>query len=123
MLQPAAASIILSCGFRFKGFFAPRPDGCTALFIALTLAGYFSSNRLAASPPLAEQEMAGKTILKAMAILSSKGVDSRQRSRAFADYRRAVLPFLTNRSFGTAGQSEFFDPGEFAEIPLSRNLA
>ena len=51
----------------------------------------FLINRLAASPPLAEQEMAGKTILKAMAILSSKGVDSRQRSRAFADYRRAVL--------------------------------
>ncbi len=98
------------------GFFAPRPDGCTALFIALTLAGYFSSNRLAAGPPLAEQEMAGKTILKAVAILSSKGVDSRQRSRAFAEYRRAVLPFLTNKSFGTAGQSEFFDPGEFAEI-------
>ena len=51
-----------------------------------------------------------------MAILSSKGVDSRQRSRVFADYRRAVLPFLTNKSFGPAGQSEFFDPDEFAEI-------
>ncbi|MGB7792105.1 MAG: hypothetical protein WBL39_12935, partial [Terrimicrobiaceae bacterium] len=76
----------------------------------------FLINPLAASPPLGEQAPE-KAILKAVAILSSKGVDSRQRSRVFADYRRAVLPFLTNKSFGPAGQSEFFDPDEFADHP------
>ena len=102
--------------------FARRSDGCTALFLALALDGCFSSSPLAVSSPREEQETAEKAIRKALAILSAKGVDSRQRSVAIADYRRAVLPFLKNKPVKLTDQRESFGADEFSEMtPVERS--
>jgi hypothetical protein len=87
--------------------------------MALILTGYFSPIPLSASSGNLEQKSAEQAILEAAAVLGSEGVDSRQRSLAFADYRRAVmrwLPLRKNKTVESLDKPKFFGPHDFLEV-------
>jgi pimeloyl-ACP methyl ester carboxylesterase len=92
----------------------------------LTLQGFFSSIPLNATASSTEHAGAEQAILHALRILGAKDVDPRERSRAYADYRSAIvklLPLLKGRSHAPPGndQRKFLDPGEFSElVPIER---
>jgi pimeloyl-ACP methyl ester carboxylesterase len=94
--------------------------------VALTLQGFFSSIPLNAAPSPTEQAEAEQAILHSLRILSEKDIDPRERSRAYADYRSAVvklLPLLKGGSHPPSGndQREFLDPERFSElVPIER---
>jgi Alpha/beta hydrolase family len=93
---------------------------------AFAMQGFFSSIPLNATSLTTEHAGAEQAILHSLRILGAKDVDPRERSRAYADYRSAVvklLPILKGRSHAPPGndQRKFLDPEDFSELaPIER---
>ncbi len=113
-------------GSPFMVSFAKRSAIWILPIAALALKCFFSASSLNAAPSPTEQAEAEHAILDSLRILSEKDIDPRERSRAYADYRSAVvklLPILKGRSHAPAGsdQRKFLDPKDFSElVPVER---